>query len=64
VERHIGINRIVNDVSGSTYHEAFQSFLRYGDLKPLFYNIEDTVGCLLILRKLSRAGGINLSSFK
>ncbi|MBS7653275.1 ribonuclease H-like domain-containing protein [Candidatus Bathyarchaeota archaeon] len=57
VERCMGIMRVVDDVSGASYHEAFQGFMRSGSLKPLFYNIEDAVGCLLILMELMRSMG-------
>ena len=53
IERLMGIERVVNDLSGASYHKAFHSFLRFGSLKPLFYNIEDSVGCLRILNQLS-----------
>jgi len=53
VERFMGIDRVVNDVSGAFYHEVFQNFLVFGSLKPLIYNIEDSVGCLNILKRLS-----------
>lgn len=57
VERLMGIDRVVNDVSGASYHKAFYNFLRFGSLKPLFYNIEDSVGCLRILNELLTAMG-------
>ena len=53
VERWLGIERVVNDVSGVSYHKAFHGFQRFGSLKSLFYNIEDSVGCLRILKKLT-----------
>lgn len=53
IERVMGIDRVVNDVSGSSYHRVFNDFLRSGSLKPLFYNIEDSVGCLRILHGLT-----------
>ena len=56
IERIVGINRVVNDISGASYHKAFHNFLRFGSLKPLFYNIEDSVGCLHILNKLTILG--------
>jgi uncharacterized protein YprB with RNaseH-like and TPR domain len=52
VERFVGVNRIVRDVSGSSYHLAFVDFLTRGSLKPLFYNIEDSVSCLRIANRL------------
>lgn len=55
VERFMGINRVVNDISGASYHEMFYNFLRFGSLKPLFYNMEDSVGCLQILNELTTA---------
>ena len=52
VEHKMHINRIVNDVSGASYYRVFDDFLRFGDMKPLFYNIEDAVGCMRILNRL------------
>jgi uncharacterized protein YprB with RNaseH-like and TPR domain len=52
VERFVGVSRVVGDVSGASYHLAFGDFLRRGDLKALFYNIEDSVGCLQIGNRL------------
>ena len=56
VERWLGIDRIINDVSGGSYHKAFHCFQNFGSLKPLFYNIEDSVGCLRILKELTNLG--------
>lgn len=53
VERWLGIDRVVNDVSGVSYHRVFHGFQRFGSLKSLFYNIEDSVGCLRILKELT-----------
>jgi len=53
VERWLGIDRVVNDVSGVLYHKEFHDFQRFGSLKSLFYNIEDSVGCLRILKELT-----------
>lgn len=52
VEHKLRINRVVNDVNGASYHKVFDSFLKFGDLRPLFYNIEDAVGCMRILSRL------------
>lgn len=52
VERFVGVNRFVKDVSGASYHSLFVDFLTRGSLKPLFYNIEDSVGCLQIANRL------------
>jgi len=57
VERFMGIDRVVNDVSGFSYHKSFHDFLRFGSLKPLFYNIEDSVGCLRIVNEILTAMG-------
>jgi len=56
IEGFMGIGRVVNDLSGASYHKAFQNFLRFGSLKPLFYNMEDSVGCLNILKGLAKGG--------
>ncbi|RLI35980.1 hypothetical protein DRO55_04440 [Candidatus Bathyarchaeota archaeon] len=56
IERFLGIHRIVEGLSGASYHKEFQDFLRSGCLRPLIYNIEDAVGCLKILNRLSRSG--------
>lgn len=48
VECALGIDRVVKDVSGASYHLAFNGFLAHGALKPIFYNIEDSAGCLRI----------------
>jgi len=55
VEKWLGIDRMVNAVSGASYHRAFLGFLKTGSLEPLFYNIEDSVGCLRILDRLYAA---------
>ncbi|MEM2865311.1 MAG: ribonuclease H-like domain-containing protein [Candidatus Bathyarchaeia archaeon] len=52
VEGLLGLGRLVEDVDGSNYHEAFQGFLSDGDVKPVIYNIEDSVGCLRILKRM------------
>lgn len=54
VELSLGIHRIVEGLSGASYHRAFQDFLTSGCLKPLIYNVEDAVGCLKILKSLDR----------
>jgi len=56
VERFLDIDRVVNDVSGASYHESFHDFRKFGSLRPLFYNIEDSVGCLRILKELTNGG--------
>jgi len=53
IEGFMGIGRVVDDLSGASYYKAFQNFLRFGSLKPLFYNMEDSVGCLHILKGLT-----------
>jgi uncharacterized protein YprB with RNaseH-like and TPR domain len=49
VEKLLGFERTVSDVSGASYYLSFANFLRDANLKPLFYNVEDSVGCLRIL---------------
>lgn len=53
VEKLLGIRREVTGISGATYHYHYESFLKTGNLKPLLYNIEDSIGCLKILSKLN-----------
>jgi len=48
VERFLGIKRVVNDVNGANYHLVFDEFALNWSLKPMFYNIEDSFGCLRI----------------
>jgi len=54
VERFLGINRVVNDVDGSSYHLVFDEFALNWSLKPMFYNIEDSFGCLRIMDAVLR----------
>jgi uncharacterized protein YprB with RNaseH-like and TPR domain len=51
VERMFGIHRHIGEVTGSNYYTAYREFLTSGSLKALFYNIEDSVGCLQILNQ-------------
>jgi uncharacterized protein YprB with RNaseH-like and TPR domain len=37
VENFLGIKRLVKDVWGGNYHQAFDSFLKTGDPKPIIY---------------------------
>jgi len=48
VEGCLGIRRVIRYVSGSSYHHFYGNFLRNGDLTSMFYNIEDSFGCLKI----------------
>jgi len=52
VEGFLGVKRLVEGVSGGNYHQFFDSFMRAEDLRPVVYNIEDSVGCLRILNRL------------
>lgn len=52
VERCLGISRVIRHVSGGTYSLVYNDFIRGGDLTPLFYNIEDSFGCLRIAGKI------------
>ena len=54
VEHFLGIGHEITDISGITYHLFYRRFLEEGGLKPVFYNIEDGIGCLLILKTLAR----------
>lgn len=54
VERFLGINRVVNDVNGACYHLYFDEFALNWSLKPMFYNIEDSFGCLKIVDAVLR----------
>lgn len=53
VERALGIERCVRDVSGATYHKFFEDFLKGGTAAPALYNLEDSICCLRILSKLA-----------
>ena len=57
VERYFGFRRIIRWISGGTYHAFYRGFLKYGNLKPVFYNIEDSYGCLRIADAISRLAG-------
>jgi len=58
VEGLFGVERLVRDTSGESYHELFDSFMQTEDLRPVVYNIEDSIGCLRILNYLAtRASG-------
>jgi uncharacterized protein YprB with RNaseH-like and TPR domain len=48
VERLLGIPRVITNVSGRSYYLFYQEFLKGGSLDPMFYNIEDSFGCLRI----------------
>ena len=50
VERLLGIKRVVTEVTGANYHQFYRKFLSDGDLKPIFYNIEDSAGCLRLAK--------------
>ena len=52
VEAELGVNRIVTSVNGSGYHHAYERFQSRGDLDCLLYNIEDSVGALMLLNHL------------
>jgi len=52
VEKELGINRTVTSVNGSGYHYAYERFRSRGDLDCLLYNIEDSVGVLMLLNHL------------
>ena len=57
VEKYFGFRRTIRWISGSTYHAFYRGFLKHGDLKPVFYNIEDSYGCLRIADAISRLAG-------
>lgn len=61
IERQLGIRRAIHYVSGSSYHMFYREFLEGGNLAPMFYNIEDSFGCLriasAILKLLKRHRG-------
>ena len=54
VENHLGIRRVVEDLSGASYHRFFLDFMDKGDPRAIFYNIEDSLGCLRILKALKQ----------
>jgi uncharacterized protein YprB with RNaseH-like and TPR domain len=53
VEAFLGLKRAVDDISRTNYHLAYRSFLEGGDIGPILYNIEDSVGCIRILNQLT-----------
>lgn len=52
VERYFGFRRVLGQISGDLYHLYYRSFLGEGSLEPVFYNIEDSYGCLRICSAL------------
>ncbi len=52
VEKELGMKRTVTSVDGGRYHHAYERFQSQGDLDCLLYNIEDTVGVLMLLSHL------------
>lgn len=52
VERYFGFRRALGQISGDLYHLYYRSFLEEGSLEPVFYNIEDSYGCLRICSAL------------
>lgn len=54
IERYLGIPRVIQHVSGMNYHLFYEEFLKVGSLTPLFYNIEDSFGCLRIASAILR----------
>lgn len=61
VERFLGVSRVLSNVEGGSYYLFFEDLFRGGGLEPLFYNIEDSFGCLRIAdRILKRKSGLPL----
>ena len=54
VEKCLGIRRVVHYVTGQSYHLFYREFLKNGTLAPMFYNIEDSFGCLKIANGILR----------
>jgi len=52
VEAELGIKRTVTSIEGREYYYAYERFQRRGELKCLLYNIEDSVGVLMLLNQL------------
>jgi uncharacterized protein YprB with RNaseH-like and TPR domain len=52
VEQCLGIRRQITDVNGGNFHMHFLNFLENGNVKPLLYNIEDSLLIHLILNSL------------
>ena len=52
VEKELGIKRTVTSIDGSRYYCAYERFQTRGDLGCLLYNIEDSVGVLVLLNRL------------
>lgn len=48
VENCLGIRRAIPHVCGSSYHLFYNDFIGKSDLTAMFYNIEDSFGCLKI----------------
>ncbi|MGB9960014.1 MAG: ribonuclease H-like domain-containing protein [Candidatus Bathyarchaeales archaeon] len=48
VEHCLGIVRAIPQVSGGNYHLFYNDFVQSSNLTPMFYNIEDSFGCLRI----------------
>jgi len=59
VESLFGIKRVVTEVSGANYFRYYLDFWEEGDLKPIFYNIEDSVGCLRLADRFKSFLGLN-----
>jgi len=60
VEKELGIKRRVVGINGSGYHCAYERFQSRGDLGCLLYNIEDSVGVLVLLSHLFSMKGSGL----
>lgn len=54
VEKCLGIRRVIHYVTGRSYHLLYREFLENGTLTPMFYNIEDSFGCLRIANAILR----------
>ncbi len=54
VEKSLGVQRVIEGLSGGSYHRFFLDFMEKGDPRAIFYNIEDSLGCLRILRALKQ----------
>jgi uncharacterized protein YprB with RNaseH-like and TPR domain len=49
VEKCLGIPRVVENLSGATYHRFFLDFPKRGNPQAILYDIEGSLGCLRIL---------------
>jgi len=64
IERFFGVRREIKGISGAAHHHYYKAFLETGGLRSLFYNIEDSIGCLKILNNLKNGKAFNITKQK